>query len=323
MTNRTRYDIKPLTIKLVASPDSERAKLFKALATMKEGTEVKGEIDTTPDPTCDYNIFFDFSGFETNKEEMVKLIIGLEPTSIPIVDVNTSLFEDVNASSFQIVSCISAGYLTCSSDTLQEEIYEATGRLAAIINWPLFDTDFYEPDAKEEGELSVLWFGTINELFSIAPTVASNTKHKLTVAMPNRASIKGFKYLKDYGAAKDKVIQNSDIIYLPRTFSAADEENRMAKVEDCIMLGKFVVAPDLEVDYDGLAFDGDLDTAVESYRSTDADLTKWITEAQAVLKRRFNPEVSSDQFAFALKEAPNDEFTKNLDFYLENEKVNI
>ncbi len=284
--------INPSQVKLVANPDNKRAILFKSLLANTTRYLCEPEIDLDPKPNS-FNIFFELDKPDTLKKPFVTQI-GKEDrnNSLTLIDVDIDTYTDEQA-----LYIVTASFITCSTAYIQERIYEATGRLAPIIETPLDDSNILVPDSKNNGEPTILWYGSKEESFSIRQYVTE---------YPQKIEVL-------FASEPDKVfaarVSRADIIFLPKTFTDEDEFTRLKKVEWCVINGKFVVAPQLEFDVDGLAMDLDLTEAIETYKST-PDTSEWVLESQDILRKRSNKEVSLDQLIFALKEAPNDQFAK-------------
>ena len=114
-------------------------------------------------------------------------------------------------------------------------------------------------------------------------------------------------------------IRASDIVFLPKTYAAESEMHRYKKMEEALVLGKFVIAPDLNFDYEGLSFDGDLEDGLAYIQAcTYGQLYEEIKESQNKIKERENVEVAKANLRQALEQAPFDDYVKNLDDLLDS-----
>lgn len=302
--------LKQQTIKLVAPSDHKRALLFKQLLENRSVYKVLDTIDLEFDFNCDYNIII---AIETHTD-LDKLILSINQQNkdkYTILDIQNSLFESKDFSAYLMAACVTAKFVTCSSPQLQELVYEYTGRLAAIIEPPIYPSQISKADTKRHVELpskvNVVWYGDGQERFAVKPYLDANPNLKPVITV--RVTDKEFEKL---------VLDWSDFIFLPKCYTDEDELKRLDKVEWCVQKGKLVVAPGLELDYEGMAQNFDLDQALVAFIET-PEISNWIEESQKLLLKKYSPETSTDQLVFALKEAPKDEFINTLDYYLEQD----
>lgn len=285
-----------IKINIVAKADEPRALVFTNLFSRLKNVTVNGPCQAI-DPAADINMFFNFSLFEEAQELFVSLLADLyEKETITIMDISKSEFNSANEAqaAAQTMCCVSANYLICSSTTVQEEVYLATGRLAPIVETPLLQTDFEEPDELVGGEPRCLWFGALAEIFTIKPY--QNIKdNRVLVSVDGEP------------AKKTKLnFSMADFVFLPKTFSIEDEYRRLDKVELAVKKGKLVIAPDLECDTHGLALNLDLDEAISFVKTLDKETFKQlILNAQSVLLLRNNENAAVEQLIFILQDARN------------------
>lgn len=311
MLNNT-LDLTDTTIKLVAELDNERAKLFETLINSKPVYTLLGGINSKFDiDNAYYHILFDFSTFTSNKESLITTLAHLHDKDIvTILDLSDeNLFLNKETSSLISVAAIVAGHITCSNSDMQELIYEYTGRLATIVDFPLFKEDFKKPlvvPRKSAKDLNILWYGLNSEIFTIKP-YTTQTQFDIDVFIESKSG-------RNEKLFKTK-LQRADIIFLPKTYTEEDEYERVNKTEESIKEGKFVVAPVLQTNT--ICMDCDLSEAVNLYLKHPSKVEKIIIENQKSLKRLYSPDISADQLALALRLAPHDEFAKSLDFPIE------
>lgn len=306
MINTKGIDLTDTTIKLVASVDNKRASLFESLINSRTLYSLVGNINDKLSEDAYFHIFFNFDTFKDRKENLLTEMAKLqEDCGLTILDISDSSYLTDENSSIANVAALFASYLTCSSSELQEQIFEYTGRLATIVEHPLFNEDFTKPfiEKKKKKDVKVIWYGLHSEVFSIKP-----------YTQVTDFNIEAYFEYKDNRNWKQwgKKIEDSDIVFLPKTFTQEDEEIRSLKVEECVKLGKFVVAPALEGC--DICMDCELHEAVSLFVNNPNKIEKIVKENQNNLKRIYSPEVSADQLMQALKLAPDDEFSSNLTF---------
>lgn len=296
------------TVKLVANPDNKRAKLFSELISVV-GAEykVQGPINLVYDIEADYNVFFDTDVCQSR--HAASEIADLKGKTITIFDVSEDSFLSDKIGGLQTLSCVCAKFITCANEHMQECVYDNTGRLAAIVGTPVNADDFHEADTKAQcdvGDLDIYWFGSLIDIFSVK-SLTLNKKYNIMAGTTTIEKI------------HNRNLNKSDIVFFPKTYNTASEFARLAKVEECIIKGKFVAAPDLEFDYEGLAFDGDIETTLAFYM--EADINTWIKAKQKILRESEGMDNSINQLVFAFSEAPSDEFSDNLETTIETDHI--
>jgi len=290
--------------------DSQRRHLFQKLITKSKTSEL---VEEKPD----HVIYFDTDLLKEPKVNSVTELLKFKEEEFlnAILDITEDLYEDEEYGSVLTLCTVCAGFITCSNATLQEAIYNATGRLAYIVGDPILETMVKEPDtneAKETNKPYILWFGMPNEIFTVRQEQVDNKFFKINTCILHTNST---------NKQIDNAFNKADILYLPKTFDELGEDNRAMKVQLCLMEGKFVVAPDLPIEYSHLAFNGSLKEGVTFYRKS--DIAVWIKEKQNLLLEAAGLPHSLEQFTKALELAPNDEFLDNLGYFLENEEISL
>jgi hypothetical protein len=232
-----------------------------------------------------------------------------ESDGITIIDVSDkSLLLDEKVSPLLTVATVFSTHVTCSTQEIQEMIYDNTGRLATIVEWPVFKQDFSPPyveKKKEEKDVHILWYGLNSEIFSVKPFMQSQ-EYKINTYFENKNQ-------RNWRQWKTE-LNKADIIFLPKTFTEEDEDTRILKVEECVKLGKFVVAPGFNSTQSCL--DCDLQDGIHLLLMNPSKVEKIILDNQKSIQRLYDPENSADQIMQALDFAPNDEFTQNIDYLL-------
>lgn len=307
--NDTKFiDLTDNTIKLIASVDNKRAGLFETLIKLRPLYTLTGQVNPLDDPeNAYYHIFFDFDTFADKKEDMIMKMAELQDKDIlTILDISDKdLLENEATSSVAAVGAIFASFVTCASAEIQEQVYEHTGRLATIVEWPLFTSEFTKPfvaDIEDKDSVNILWYGLNAEIFSIRP-YTQITDYNINLYLESKDA-RNWKLWK-------KHVSEADIVFLPKTFTSEDENIRILKAEECVKMGKFVVAPALQ-DTASICMDCDLTEAINIITRNPSKVEKIIKENQKALKRLYDPEASADQLMQALRMAPNDEFSQNL-----------
>jgi len=310
-TENKTIDLTDTTVKLVASIENKRAQLFETLIMLRPVYTLTGHVNTDTDLEAYYNVFFNFDGHQKNEDLILKMTSLQDKSNVTIFDFsNPILLSDEKTSPVASVSLILASHVTCPNAEIQELIYEHTGRLATIVEWPLLKDDFSRPmllKANKKEDVSILWYGLNSEIFTIKPFIQS-TDTKINTYVEGKEG-RNWKLWQ-------KHLNLADIVFLPKTFTPEDEEVRVSKVEECIRKGKFVVAPNL--DSTSIVIDCDLNEGVNLIVNNTNKALKIIKENQKALQRLYDPEISADQLMQAFRIAPNDEFAMNLDFSIEN-----
>lgn len=305
---KNEIDLTDTTVKLVSTPSNQRAGLFESLLNLRPVYTLLGRVNNQIDPDAYYHIFFNFDTFPKKEDLIMKMAELQEDNIITVLDISdNSLFLKEDTSSVTSVAAIFASFVTCSSAEIQGQVYEHTGRESIIVEQPLFTQDFIKPliESKEEKDVKVLWYGLSAEIFSIRPYMQS-TNFPIATYM----EAKDTRNWKQWKLELNK----ADIVFLPKTFTQEDEETRLLKAEECVKLGKFVVAPAL--DSNTICMDCDLKDGISLIVKNSSKVEKIVKENQKALKRLYDPQTSADQLMQALRMAPNDEFAQNLDYAL-------
>lgn len=298
-------DLTDTTIKLFANSDHVRANLFDTLIRLRPIYTLVGDINPKTSEDAYFHIFFNFSSFDKPEDMIMKMSELQDNEILTILDISdNNLLVDPSTASVTAVAAIFASYVTCSTAEIQEQVYDHTGRLSTIVEWPLFKEDFTKPLVLDTKKPNILWYGLNSEIFSIRPYTLS-TGFEITTYFESKDN-RNWKSWKRH-------INEADLIFLPKTFTEEDELIRVNKVEECVRLGKFVIAPALNTS-DTLCIDFDLNEATNILIKNPSKVKKIIKENQKALKRLYDPESSADQLIQALRIAPNDEFAQNLDF---------
>lgn len=295
------------SIKLVAQPTNNRAIMFHQLLGQKELSSKYKVIDLISielDEDAHYNILFD--GDCLNKD-MVNSLISLKERSdsVGILDISINKFDNDHVGFIQTLAVSCAKFVSCADAVLQEIVYEMTGRLSCIVEEPLITEEFKEADTNSNvsgDELEVLWYGDAEEVFSVKKYETGGKHKNLKVLVkPSERQL-------------NKAMNSADIVFLPKTFTIVEEDNRLRKVEDCLLRGKLVAAPDLDLDTDNLAFNMDLQTVISFYMET--SIAKFIKQKQVLLREKKGVGNSVNQLLFTLREAPHDNYHDGLDTFM-------
>lgn len=291
----------------------KRSSNLKQLLNESEFAEI---VDESPDFTLYFDT--DFLTSEADKS-VIELIQYKDNESLgkSILDItSTDIFDDEHKSPLLTLCTVCAGFVTCPDAITQEAIYEATGRLAHIVENPLLSERLKEPDLDEDKNVNnprILWFGLPNEIFSIrAEQVKFKDKYNIRTTVINSATSQR-KVQKSFDLA--------DLIYLPPTSLQHSEENRGIKVQLGLLEGKFVIAPDLLEPIEGLTYNGSLEEGLDYYKNN--NITEWIKEKQKILLENEGVNKSLSQMIKAIELAEEDDFLDNIDYFLESEKIII
>jgi len=301
-------------IKLVLENANERSNIF--IDSLEDShiytTNVGGASSTE-----DFNIFFNFSGFENDKTVMLQTIVNLEDEdTLTIFDISDESFLEGDNADYYVILAAAASFVTCSSEFIQESLYDQTGRLAYLVPQSLTKEDLKQPQYEPPffDSPKILWYGDTKDIMSVRPYLTTNV-HNIKIATSgfisntkDRAETTVFLNNKK----KRDEIEKADIIYLPPTYSRQGEIRRYQKVEECIKEGKLVVAPALDYDWDGLAMDCTLEQAIEKAASM-SDPNGYIRGLQNRLYQKYSPEVTIDAVKAALELAPEDAYQKDLE----------
>lgn len=292
--------------------NNQRLVLFKRLIGEIETCEL---VEEKSEPN--FTIYFDTDFIEGGSQKSIVELLKFKDleSSKTILDLTTDQFDDDKIGPILTLCVICAGFVTCLNADMQESIYENTGRLAYIIENPVLETHFKLPDTdvnKEINDPYILWYGLPREIFTVRQFQVQNKEHNINTVIV-------------YSTASNKIVtgafNRANIIFLPETFDAIGEQNRLVKVQLAVLEGKFVVAPNLPVDYRELAYNGSLEDAIELYRKY--DIATWISSKQQVLKEIEGTGKSLFQLQKAFELAPTDDFLANLDYFLDSEEIEI
>ena len=204
--------------------------------------------------TSTYNIFFDVfenAGTDKEKNKIIKQLVELEDeeSSHSILDITTTNFKGDVESSYIILAILCADYVTCPDSFVQEAIYNETGRLADVIctaiHQPMSEIQTHQPSFGR-GDKRVGWFGSPSDIMSIKSFVTSGKIPDLKVYTPcSLSNTKTIVYRKEK-SLRNKIIEDIDIVFLPKTSTAGGERRRHQSAVKATLLGKIVVAPNLE-----------------------------------------------------------------------------
>lgn len=308
------------TVNLIANKENARAELFKKLL----GTKAKIVKHTNYEKEC--NIFFNFDTFETDKNRMIATFVDMEEkNALSILDISQeiSLNDDFLFGSYLIVAVVCAGFVTCSNDRIQEELYNQTGRLAYLIEESVA-FKFKKPSSPTQviDNLKILWYGKTKDIMSVRPYL-TKSKYNINVACPyfisntqDRANI----FITKTKEQEKVAIYLNDIVFLPKTYTFESEIDRYKKVEEVVAAGKFVIAPELELDETyRFAYNGDLEDGLTYIQNTPKEvMLKELQHLQKLLKQKENKKQTKKHLEKALLLAQTDDYAKNLDELLDS-----
>ncbi len=310
-------DIIIKTVNLVHKASNKRAELFSQLIPTYPDYKLSGaKTPTEVDLTADYNIFFGVSSFDGEPQKLIDTVLTLEEetSTYSILDISDETFLEGDLADYYVLTAACASFVTCSSEHIQEAIYEQSGRLAHIVPDVLTPLDVETTEFNENPE--VLWYGETRDVLSIRPFITSNV-HDIKIATTSHVS-----HTED--RAKTQLIRNDktrgscisdcDVVFLPRTYTPLSEVARLDKVKESTLKGKFVVAPDLsDYDWDSIAFDGTLEKGLEFYTESFDHLSKWIDRKQKILLTNNSEESVSGSLLSALDLTPEDTYQNDLE----------
>lgn len=233
------------------------------------------------DDMADINIF----SKHWNAEKDAQDIFGAE--SKTIFDVCDDHFDREMGPYYEFM-CLNADTITCNTASMQERIYQVTGRLARIVNDPVtFPRQQFEfsPTPK------FLWFGGRVNLPSLSPII-----HKL----PNLTIIcdlvpdilpehvTGIQWQPNL---VEDMIEDFDIVVLPRNdypWALTKSPNRLV---DALNAGKFVITdfPEVYGEFEPYCFVGDIESGVNHYLEYGQHLEDMIQSGQEYVERNYLP----------------------------------
>lgn len=305
-------------INIVYSDKNSRGELFKkTLSDLKEFEVTSGAVNLE----ADVNIFINFSGFESDKSQILSNIMDLNDRgSTSIFDISNEDFENISEVDYYILLAAASNFVTCSNEFIQESIYSYTGRLACLVPSSLTEEDFLKPDLNNSKSPRVLWYGLTRDIMSVRPDLTDN-KYNIKVATTGTIS-----HTKDRAETslivshkkKQQILQDSEIVYLPPTYNPEGEVCRYKKVEESLKAGKFVIAPALEYDWDALAKDCTLSEGIKFFKNLE-DPNTYITRKQKFLLKKYSKEMVEGAIKTAL-ELSQDSEENEINFYGPNEE---
>ena len=289
-------------IKLISSKGHKRAGLFEKIISDLDGyTPKKGK---RIDYEYKFHIFFNFSGIEKDKAAVMAELFELRKKGLfTIFDVSNEDFLETKDVDYYLLFITGSSFITCSSERIQEKLYELTGRLAYLVANPKEELDFLPPSWSKEETPRVLWYGETLDVMTVRPYLTKNEYH-IRIATPSVLS-----NTKDRASTavilSDKVrgreIEKTDIVFLPPTFTKEGELRRYKKVEEAIVFGKYVIAPRLEYDWEELAFKGELDKGVAFFNANKSEVAETIDNKQEILKSKYSVENIKESVESALE----------------------
>jgi hypothetical protein len=288
--------------KLVSKKDNKRAELFAtAIASLDDYRATKG---TKIDYSCDYHIFFNFSGIEKDRATVLAELFELrDKGKFTIFDISNEDFIDDSDIDYYLLFSAACSFVTCASERIQEKLYELTGRLGFLVCNPIEAKNFIAPQWTKEKEPNVLWFGKAKDVMSVRPYLTKNT-HRIKVATPTKLSNtedRADTALLRNEKALTEELTDADIVFLPPTFTREGELRRFKKVEEALIKGAFVVAPRLEYDWENLAYNKELDIAIDHLKKNKTETSEGILEKQNLLKAKYSFENITESIKSSLE----------------------
>jgi len=307
--------VKKQTVRLVHLPDSPRAELFTKTLKDLENYEISSG---TLSDESNFNVFFNFSGFENDKSLLLNLLLGLRSTdTYSIFDLSDEDFLKTPDADFYILFAAASNFVTCSSEAIQEALYEQTGRLAYLVADPIEDSSFSEPEFRTTVP-EVLWYGETKDIMSIRPYITKND-HNIRIATTGYASFTKDRAETTFIASdksKDKEIQNTDVVYLPPTHNREGELRRFKKVEEATRHGKFVIAPNLDYDWEEISLQTSLEDGLGMFKDGYYELNDYVVEKQQIIKDKYSRETIKESIHTALVLAPEEPAFADVDDYI-------
>jgi hypothetical protein len=302
------------TVRFVNGKDSPRAHLFRKVIDSLDGYEITDSEDAK------YQIIFNIDDEPNTEKDTFSQLIDLAELreSYIVFDISDEDFMTPPASDFYALFSSAASFVTCSTEFIQESLYEQTGRVAYLVANPIESKEFKKPHFKSPiTSAEILWYGETRDIMSIRPYLTKN-KHNIKIATTGTVS-----YTEDRADTtimrsnkiKDKVLSDAHIVFLPPTHHHEGEIRRQRKVEEAIMEGKIVVAPELNFDSDDLAFDCTLDSAL-NYLTNLKEPNEVVQNKQDKLKHKYAPEITKESLHAALDLVPADFYQQELDYYI-------
>jgi len=214
--NRRMSKVK--TVRVVSESEHQRAKLFEDII---KGLEHYDCSTGTFTDKQNYNIFFNFSGFENDKALLLSEFIELRNSGAVIIyDISDEQFFETPDADYYILLAATANFITCSSELIQETLYEQTGRLAYLVADPIDASVFTPPtesssakDDLDNQDPRILWYGEARDIMSVRPFITKNP-YNIKIATTTH-----LRHIKDRAETaillskkrKDKEIQEADI----------------------------------------------------------------------------------------------------------------
>jgi hypothetical protein len=295
------------TVNLIASDGHKRADLFKRIISDLDDYTIKDS--KTVDYGINYHVFFNFSTMEKDKAQVLSELFELRNKGLyTIFDISKEEFMETSDADYYLLFASACSFVTCSSEAIQEKLYDLTGRLAYLVDF-------------EGGNPEILWYGKSKDVMSIRPYITSNS-YNIRIATTGYIS-----HTKDRASTvvinsdkkKAKELASTDVVFLPPTFTREGELRRYKKVEESIISGKYVIAPRLEYDWDNLAHNEDLDQAIEYFTMNSKDAGATVRTKQELLKSKYSIENTKECIKSSLELATEEPiFADILDIHEEN-----
>lgn len=193
-----------------------------------------------------------------------------------------------------------ADIVTCNTATMQERIYEVSGRLARIVPDPI---SFPEGQFEYSSDPQYLWFGNAVNIMSVLPHVWAfpNLTIITNVELPNPpAHVKT--YLWRPGLV-EKLMPKFDVVVLPRNNDPWALTKSPNRAVDAMYAGKFVITdfPEVYRDLGAFCFTGPLKEGILFYKNNEAAVTLMAKNAQEFVKRNYGDAVVLQAWLKALK----------------------
>jgi glycosyltransferase involved in cell wall biosynthesis len=277
------------TVNLIASEKNKRADLFERVINDLDEYKIKKEKNINLD--TNYHVFFNFSGIQNKKADILSNLFELRNKGLyTIFDISTEDFMKDKDADYYLLFASACSFVTCSSESIQEQLYDLTGRLAYLVHNPIAAIEFLACEDFTGGNPDILWYGQTKDVMSVRPYLTSNTYNirVATTAPISHTKDRASTAIINNPKNKRKALDAADIVFLPPTFTREGELRRYKKVEESIISGKYVIAPRLEYDWENLAHNEELDQAVEYYITNPIDAGATVRTKQESLKTKYS-----------------------------------
>lgn len=258
--------------------------------------DIYSTISHSCDEECDVNIFSKHWNADQYSKEL------FESTTKTIFDVCDDHF-DRDAGPYYEHMCAHADEVTCNTSSMQERIYNVTGRLAKIVEDPYtFNREAFDYSTDPK----FIWYGSRVNIMSVYKWMRKVPNLTIICDLPNEDLWfpENVTYMEWKPGLVEEEIKKHDIVLLPKNdnpWAATKSPNRAV---DALIAGKFVISDFPEV-YGRLTdyiYIGDVVSGIDFYRRVPYTIERMVSNGQKYCLEKHSPELISKKWSVIIKD---------------------